>query len=854
MQFKEIRIMRGPNMWSRKNNHVLAVKYETITQQNIPIDDRNIIKENFGKKYQLKTPYEDFDLSIFHFILQLAAKLQGEDFHHDIVEPSHEIIFGVVEYKVEEAGLAAINIALNILESVLEDRDPPNFHEATESIALLSRRYGNGPSTKIIVDAALERNIPVNKGPAGYTLLGYGKKQQRISAAMSDQTSCISVNISCNKEATKKFLQNSNLPVPQGTLSENENDLMTIAENLGYPLVTKPYNGNQGRNITCNITNFENLLTGFRYAKLLSDRVIVEKEIQGQDFRMLVVGNKMVAASLRLPACVIGDGVLCVEDLISKENNNPKRGEGHENVLTKIKIDAATELCLQSQNLEFTSVPNSGQTVFLKSTANLSTGGTAEDVTDLVHPANKRLVEKASKIIGLNICGIDIISPDISIPWTENGAAIIEVNAAPGLRMHQYPSKGLPREVGNPIIDLLYNKNENGRIPIVAVTGTNGKTTTTRLMAQIASYSGLTVGFSSTDGIYVDGEKIQTGDCSGPQSAKTILQDPTVEFAVLESARGGIIRSGLGFDQCDIAIVTNVAADHLGLKDVHTVEDLAFVKSVVPSTVKPDGWAILNAADQYSFGMKKALECNVALFCKEENNENIIAHLSNGGTAICTDKDLNIHIYHQNKKTFVFNAAEAPITCGGKAGFMIDNLLPSVLASYLLGFELEKITQALLGFIPSAENTPGRINEFKINKVNVIVDYAHNPHGLRALAGYIKNIPERKVGIITGTGDRREEDIIEFGKIAGGMFDEIIIRFDRDLRGRTRESIIELLDKGIREADPVKTYQIVPETQSAIYYAIENAPENSYVIVCADNATYTLGLVKNVANAFGEVL
>lgn len=841
-------------MWSSKITHVLAIRYQTICNQNSSIADQNKIVNFFQEHYHLESSYEDYDLAIFSLVLQLAAKLQGEHFHYRIVEPSPGIKFGVVEYKVEEAGLAAVDIALNISRSVLESTKIPDYKVALESIALLARKHGDGPSTSIISDAARKRNIPVNKGIAGYTILGYGKKQKRLSAAMTSQTSCIAVNIACNKDSTKKFLQNSNLPVPAGILIENEKELRSIAENLGYPLVTKPYNGNKGRNITGNITNFDDLLVGFRLAKLRSDFVIIEKEIQGQDFRLLIVGNKMIAASLRLSARVEGDGIRSVKELISQENSNLKRGDGHENVLTKIKTDAATDLCLGAQNMNLESIPALGTIVPLKSTANLSTGGTAEDVTDLVHPLNRLLVERASKIIGLDICGIDIISPDISIPWTENGAAIIEVNAAPGLRMHKFPSKGSPREVGAPIIDLLFNEQENGRIPIVAVTGTNGKTTTTRLMAHIANFTGLAVGFTSTDGIYIDGEKMQSGDCSGPQSAKTILQDPTIDFAVLETARGGIIRSGLGFDHCDIAIVTNVAADHLGLKDIHSVDDLALVKSVVPSAVQSDGWAILNAADPYSFAMRKGLKCKVALFCTDENNTHIVAHIKAGGSAICSDKNLNIYIYHKNEKIFVFNAAEAPITCKGKAGFMVENLLPTVLASYLLDFELDKIKQALLTFIPSAENTPGRINEFRINKVNVIVDYAHNPHGLRALAGYIENIPQKKVGIITGTGDRREEDIIEFGRIAGDMFDEIIIRFDRDLRGRTRESIIELLDKGIQMADSTKEYQIVPETQNAIYSAVSTAPENSYVIVCADNATYTLGLIKKVALDFGEDL
>ncbi len=850
MILKEVRIMRGPNMWSSDYNHLIAVKFDPLSITALDSERQKTIIEYFRTTYSIEPLHDDFNLCVFRYTLQLACILQENSFYNDLTYPTPGILFGIIEYKIEEAAVESVGISAQIVESLLAEEEPINFEIAIEQIREISRKYTKGPTTAMIIEAARKRNIPVSDGPAGYTILGYGKHQKRISAAMSEYTSCIGVNIAGNKEHTKRFLENAYIPVPTGMIAREENDLMEIVDQLGYPLVTKPLNGNQGRNVTCDITTFENILSGFRYANETSRSVIVEKEIIGRDYRLLVIDNKFCVASLRLPAFIIGDGHLTISQLVDRENSDPRRGNGHENILTKIELDAAAELCLQKQGLSTSCIPTLGQQVFLKLTANLSTGGTAEDVTDLVHPANRALAEKVSRIIGLDICGIDIISTDISEPIVENGGAVIEVNAAPGLRMHKFPSKGLSREVAMPIVDIMFKKDEDGRIPIVAVTGTNGKTTTTRLMAYVASFAGNIVGFSSTDGIFIDGEKIQNGDCSGPQSAKTILQDSTINFAILETARGGIIRAGLGFDQCDIAIVTNVAADHLGIKDIHTVADLAMVKSVVPCSVKEDGWAVLNAGDEYAYAMRDKVKCNVALFCLDDDNQHIKQHINNGGFAAYSDRSLDIYVCHGENKIFISNAAEFPVTRDGKAGFMIENLLPVVLAAYLLGIETTKIASALKSFTPSAEHTPGRINEFLINGVNVIVDYAHNPHGLRALAGYLKNIPARKLGIITGTGDRREEDIVEFGRIAAEMYDDIIIRFDRDLRGRSKESIVELLARGIHEINPKQEYQIISDTQAAIHFAVANAEKDSYVVVCADNASYTVELTKNVALEF----
>lgn len=845
MLFTELKIMRGPNMWSDVYQQLLVVRFDLNYLNNL--SEKPTI-------FPTQNENENWGTNLCSYFAELTANLQGDNLFYNLQYPAAGICCAIISYQVEEAGKEAVETANAMIEKKLRKEEELIFKDEKERILHVARTKGDGPTTALIINEAKKRNIPILRGPAGYTLFGYGKNQKKISAAMSYRTSSIGVNIAGNKEHTKQFLANLYLPVPKGKIVRSEAELLEVGKTLGYPLVTKPINGNQGRNITCNIQDHEALLNGFLYAKEISKAVIVEKEIKGHDYRLLVIGNKFVAASLRLPALVTGDGQRTIAELVEAENKNPQRGYGHENILTKIKIDFSSEICLQKQGYTTHSILEKNKTIHLKNTANLSTGGTAEDVTDLVHSGNKELAEKVSKIIGLDICGIDIISEDISVPLEFNNGAIIEVNAAPGLRMHQYPSKGIPREIGQPIIDLYFDKEDEGRIPIIAITGTNGKTTTTRLMAHVAKFAGKAVGFTCTDGIFIKGEKLVGGDCSGPQSAKTVLQDPDVDFAVLECARGGIIRTGLAFDKCDIGIVTNVAEDHLGLKDINTLEDLAKVKSVVPCSVKENGWAILNAEDKYAAAMRYKVTCNVALFSSDFKNENLQSHIKSGGTAAFVTEEKDIFIVTGDDFLFVVNAREIPITKQGKAGFMIENILPVVLASYFSGFDMTQTANALVSFIPSAEQSPGRINDFKINGVNVIVDYAHNPHGMRALAAYLKNIPQKKLGIITGTGDRRDEDIIEFGRIAAGIYDDIIIRFDRDTRGRSKESIIELLHKGIQEIKPGFAYQIIPDTKTAIEVAVANSEKNSYVVICADNATYTVGLTKEVAEQYHQII
>ena len=569
-------------------------------------------------------------------------------------------------------------------------------------------------------------------------------------------------------------------------------------------------------------------------AKKISRGVIVEKFITGYDYRVLVVNYKFVAAAKRTPAMVIGDGKSTIQELIDVVNSDPRRGYGHEKVLTAIKVDDSTINILEDHKLTLNSVLPKGEGLHLKATANLSTGGTSTDVTDIVHPNNIFMAERIAKIIGLDICGIDIMSPDISVQLKENNGAVLEVNAAPGFRMHIAPTEGLPRNVAEPVMDMLYPPGSSARIPIIAVTGTNGKTTTTRLIAHIVKTMGYKVGFTTTDGIYIQNRMMEHGDCTGPVSAEFVLKDPTVNFAVLECARGGILKAGLGFHNCNIGIVTNVAADHLGLKSINTLEEMARVKAVVPESVLPGGYAILNADDELVYNMHKGLECNVAYFSLDENNPHIIEHTKKGGLA-CIVENGYVTICKGLWKIRVDKVVNIPLTFSGKAVFMIQNILPAVLAGFINNFKIEDMRLALETFIPSPTQTPGRMNLFQFKKFQVMVDYAHNPAGFQAVAKFLEKIDAKpKVGIIAGVGDRRDEDIVELGYLSAKMFDEIIIRQDKNLRGRSEKEIIDLIITGIHKHDANKTPKVIKTETEAIDYAIKHAKKGAFITICSD--------------------
>ncbi|MFI5172049.1 MAG: cyanophycin synthetase, partial [Chitinophagales bacterium] len=695
-----------------------------------------------------------------------------------------------------------------------------------------------------IVEEAFKRNIPyIRLNRRSLVQLGWGVNQRRIQATIASTTSDIAVEIACDKEETKNLLQQLNIPVAKGGSAFDLDDLERIINKIGYPIVIKPIDGNHGRGSTMNIKNWEEAVAALKKSKEISRWAIVEQYVTGYDYRLLVINYKFISAAMRKPAAVTGNGKNTIKELIDEVNKDPRRGYGHENVLTSIKLDDHTLRLLEKEGLTEDSIPKAGEEIFLKSTANLSTGGTATDVTETVHPNNIFTAERIARVIGLDICGIDIMSPDISVPMAENRGVVLEVNAAPGFRMHLAPSEGIGRNVAEPVVDMLFPAGSQGRIPIVAITGTNGKTTTTRLCAHIAKTMGYKVGFTTSDGIYIQNRMLEKGDCTGPVSAKFVLMDPTVEYAVLESARGGMLKAGLAFDKCDYAIVTNVTSDHLGLKDIETIEELAKVKSVLPETVHKNGFAILNADDDLVYKMRNGLDCKVAFFSMDENNPRIKEHCDKGGTCAVLENGF-VTILKGNWKLRVEKVVNIPLTFDGKAIFMIQNILPATLCAYLQNFKLEEIKVALQTFIPGPQITPGRMNVFKFKNFEVLVDYAHNPDGFNAISRYLEKVDMKpKVGLIAAAGDRRDDDIRELGRIAARTFDEIVIRQDKNLRGRTDIEIMNLLKEGIHEIKPeLDVYCVNPEKES-IKYVIENAKKGSHITICSDVIAEALDLI-----------
>jgi len=651
---------------------------------------------------------------------------------------------------------------------------------------------------------------------------------------MTEKTSSIAVDIAGNKDETKRLLNDAAIPVAKGVTAATLEDVYSAIKNVGFPLVFKPLDGNHGKGATINVKNEQEAIEAFNYAKEYSRRIIVERFITGHDFRVLVIDHKVVAAALRVPAHIKGDGKSTIQELIDQENTDPRRGYGHENVLTEITIDRDTLDLLEKKNYTLETVVPKDETVYVKSTANLSTGGTSIDVTDQVHPQNIFNCERISRIIGLDICGIDIMAQNLTEPLTENGGVVLEVNAAPGFRMHLAPSEGLPRNVAAPVIDMLYPPGKDGRVPIIAVTGTNGKTTTTRLIAHIIKNNGIRVGFTTSDGIYVQNTLLMKGDTTGPFSAEFILKDPTVEIAVLETARGGILRAGLGFNKCDIGVVTNIQEDHLGISDINSLDDLARVKSVVIGAVKPTGWAVLNADNSHCLKIAENANCNVAYFGMNENNPIIQAHCKNGGIAAVYENGY-ITIKKGDWKIRVEKATHIPLTFNGTVAFMVQNVLAATLTTFLWGFKTEDIRTSLETFIPSAAHTPGRMNIFKFKEFKVLVDFAHNPDGFNGVKDYLSTVVATEhVGVISGTGDRRDEDIIETARIAAQMFDRVVICQEKYLRGRTKEEIIDLLMIGLKAVNPAINVTINNNGENCLRDLIATAEKGSFITILSD--------------------
>ena len=874
MKIREINAMRGPNYWSIRRHRLIVMVLDLEEMEELPsnkIDgfaDR--IREMFPSMYSHRCS-EGCEGGFFmrvdegtwmgHVIEHIALEIQtladmdtGFGRTRGYGEKGvYNVVFSYIE---ESVGRYAAKAAVRICEALIA-AEPYNLEDDIQRMRELRESERLGPSTGSIVLEAQSRGIPwIRLNKYSLVQLGYGANQKRIQATVTSETSSIGVELACDKEDTKYLLEQAEVEVPRGDIISREGSLEDACRYVGYPLVIKPIDGNHGRGITVDINSYEDALEAFKVAKEVSRRVIVEKYITGEDYRLLVINNIFVAAAKRTPAHVVGDGKSTIEELVEEVNKDPRRGYGHEKVLTAITINDLTKTIITDAGYTVDSVLKEGEQLILKDTANLSTGGTAEDVTDIIHPANVSMAERISKIIDLDICGIDVMTSDISQPLSDTSGAVLEVNAGPGFRMHLAPTTGLPRNVAAPVVDKLFpQKGDTGRIPIVAITGTNGKTTTSRLIAHIAKMNGQRVGYTTSDGVYIQNRMLMKGDCTGPASAEFVLKDPTVNFAVLECARGGLLRAGLGFKKCDVAIVTNVSADHLGLKGIHTIEQLARVKAVIPETVLPDGYAILNADDDLVYEMRRNINCNLALFSMDENNPRIQALQRIGGITAIYENGY-VTLCRGEWKMRLMKAENIPLTYGGKALFMIQNILPAVIAANVQGISIEDTKAALETFIPSASSTPGRLNLFKFNNFDILLDYAHNPAGMRALQKFTDNLEATvKVGIIAGIGDRREEDNNEMGTIAAEMFDEIIIRQDKNLRGKSETDLINMLDAGIKKQDPNKKTTIIPSEREAITHAVAHAEKGSLIVLCSDVVPDALDLVKRLKDqeAKGEL-
>ena len=854
MNILEIKVLKGPNYWSVRRLKLIQMKLDIQEKENMPTNKIPGFRERLEK--MLPSLYEhrcsvgepggffqrvDEGTWMGHVIEHIALEIQtlaGMDTGFGRTRtPEGEkegIYYVVFSYMEEDAGVYAAKASVRIAHALIEGHD----YDLTEDIQRMREIREEtrlGPSTGCIVDEAAKRNIPyIRLNKRSLVQLGYGVNQKRIRATIASTTSNIAVDIACDKEETKMLLEAAEIPVPRGTVIRTEEDLKNAIEKFKYPLVIKPIDGNHGKGNTTNITTWEQAVKALAAAKEYGRSVIVEKFITGYDFRCLVINYKFICAALRTPASVVGDGKNTIQWLIDEVNKDPRRGYGHEKVLTQITMDQFTQKMLDDAGYTLETIPKKDERVLLKPTANLSTGGTSTDVTDEVHPANIFMFERIAKIIGLDICGIDVMANDLRTPVAENGGAILEVNAAPGFRMHIDPAEGLPRNVAEPVVEMLFPKGSAGRIPIIAITGTNGKTTTTRLTAHIAKSAGKKVGYTTSDGVYIQNQLMMKGDCTGPVSSTFVLKDPTVDFAVLECARGGILKAGLAFQNCDVAVVTNVAADHIGLGGIHTIEAMAKVKGVVPETVFPHGYAVLNADDDLVYKMKENLKCNIALFSMDENNPRIKAHAEENGLS-CVYENGFITIMKGSWKIRVLDAKKIPLTFEGKAVHNINNCLPSVLSAYLFrDITIEDIRNGMQTFIPNENLTPGRLNFFHFKNFTILADFAHNPHGLKLLCDFVSKLDyPTRIGIISGTGDRRDDDIRELGEISAQHFDEIIIRCDKNLRGRTADEIIGLLKEGIEKVNPKIPVMTIPNEDEALDYIYEHPKQGAlYTIMC----------------------
>ena len=846
MEVSRVRALRGPNLWS---HHTSVEAIVACTPEEASIDAlagfEARLRVRFPQMGALQ-PYGHNDTVPLAQVLELVAlTLQAEagcpvTFSRTTATLETGIYQVVVEYSEEDVGRLALALAQQLIQSARDDT-PFDLAAALKQLRDTDEDVRLGPSTGSIVQAAVARNIPFRRMTEGsMVMFGWGSRQRRIQAAEIDATGAIAESIAQDKELTKKLLDAAGVPVPQGRSVVDPIDAWAAALEIGLPVVIKPKDGNQGKGVTVNVTTREQLDAGFRAASEFRDDILVERYLPGHDYRLLVVGDKLVAAARREPPQVIGDGKHTVRELVDEVNRDPRRGDGHATSLTKIRFDDIALGTLVQQGMNADSVPALGQRVVLRNNANLSTGGTATDVTDDVHPEVAERAIAAAHMIGLDICGVDLVADSVLKPMEDVGGGIVEVNAAPGLRMHLAPSFGKPRAIGEAIMDTLFKDGDDGRIPVVAVTGTNGKTTTVRLIAHLLTASGLRTGMTNTDGVYIEGRRIDSGDCSGPRSARNVLLHPDVDAAVFETARGGLLREGLAFDKCQVAVVTNIGAgDHLGLNYITTLEDLAVLKRVIVQNVAVGGMAVLNAADPTVAAMAEKTRGEVTFFAQDVSNPIMAMHRAQGRRVVFVEEGYLVAA--QGSFVERIDLKEVPITRGGVVGFQVENVMASVAAAWGVGTSWDAIRLGLKTFVGESDNAPGRFNVFDYRGATVIADYGHNPDAIAALVNAVEGMPaKRRSVVISGAGDRRDQDIRQQTEILGKAFDDVLLYQDQCQRGRADGEVIALLRAGLAGATRTGHVEEINGEFVAIDRALDRLNEGDLCLVLIDQVDAAL--------------
>ena len=877
LRILESRVYRGGNIWSYDPSIHLVVDLGILEEY--PTSALPGFTERLGellpglKNHACSTGVKGGFISrmqqgtwLGHVAEHVALQLQQEAGHDQrrgktrMVKGRPGVYNIIYAYTNEEVGLAAGRLAVALVNDLVQAQEDFDFAEELERFLTRAERTAFGPSTGAILEEAVSRDIPFIRLNSGSLVqLGQGVHQQRIRATMTSKTGALAVDIASDKDMTTKLLASAGLPVPKQETVRSAEGAVAAARRIGFPVVLKPLDGNHGRGVCLNLMDDEAVREAFVIAEDQSRRgyVIVESFVTGRDYRCLIVGGKMQAIAERVPAHVVGDGTHTVRELVDLTNADPRRGVGHEKVLTKIKVDAAAEELVREQGFTLDDVPPVETMVKLALTGNMSTGGISIDRTFDAHPDNIEIAEEAARLIGLDVAGIDFIAPDIASPVREAGGAICEVNAAPGFRMHTHPTVGEPQYIAKPVVDLLFPPGAPSRVPIVAVTGTNGKTTTSRMIAHIMKGLGRQVGLTSTDGIVIDERLVVKSDASGPRSARMVLQNPRVDFAVMEVARGGILREGLGYDRNDVAVVTNVAPDHLGMRGIDTLEQLADVKAVVVEAVPRDGFAVLNADDPLVRRMRRRCSGSVVWFSLAEPGSKvrdlIDDHCRRGGRAVVldrTDRGDMIVIRHGRRSMQLAWTHLLPATFGGTALFNVATAMAAAGAASASGAGLHEIRQGLRTFTTSYYLSPGRMNQVNVHNVDVIVDYCHNAPGMRVLGEFLERYASMKsgqsdlgkisrIGMVATAGDRREADMIELGAVAAEHFDVVVVREDERLRGRERGFTADLVAQGVRSrmGEPgvrCRQVEIVLDETDAVRHVMARANPGDIVVLTVD--------------------